>query len=187
MSAARIQPLEAPFDASVTETFKRFLPPGMEPLKLFRTQAHNPRVLQRMFAGSLLDAGSVSVRARELVILRTCARCGSEYEWGVHVALFAKSAALTKSEIAATLESDLAQVDLPANEVLLLRAVDELHDASTIGDGLWGELAAHYEHGQILELIALVGNYHAISFLTNAVKVELEPFAPRFPADYPNI
>lgn len=86
MTAPRIEPLDSPFEPSVAEAFSRFLPPGMAPLKLFRTQAHNPRVLQRMFAGNLLDAGSVSARVRELVILRTCARCGSEYEWGVHVA-----------------------------------------------------------------------------------------------------
>ena len=47
----------------------------MESLHLFRTQAHNPRVLQRMFAGNLLDAGAIDQRTRELVILRTCARC----------------------------------------------------------------------------------------------------------------
>ncbi|WP_426104600.1 hypothetical protein [Massilia sp. TSP1-1-2] len=80
MAAARIAPLDAPFEAAIADTFARYLPPGLEPLKLFRTQANNPRVLQRMFAGNLLDKGSIDQRTRELVILRTCARCGSEYE-----------------------------------------------------------------------------------------------------------
>ena len=40
-----------------------------------------------MMAGSLLDRGSISMRNRELMILRICARCGAEYEWGVHVAI----------------------------------------------------------------------------------------------------
>jgi hypothetical protein len=31
-----------------------------------------------------------------------------------------------------------------------------------------------------LEIVALVGFYHAISFMVNAARVELEPFAPRF-------
>lgn len=184
MTHARIVPLEAPFESSVAETFATFLPPGMDALKLFRTQAHNPRVLQRMFAGNLLDQGSIGPRTRELLILRTCARCGSEYEWGVHVALFSKSAALSEADIAATLARDVDQLALPAAEALLFRAVDELHDTATIGDVLWEELARHYSSAQILELIALVGNYHAISFVTNAAKVGLEDFAPRF-AGYP--
>ena len=70
--------------------------------------------------------------------------------------------------------------DHPAHEQLLFRAVDELHDTSTISDTTWHELTQHYSLAQLVELIALIGNYHAISFMTNAARVELEPFAPRF-------
>ena len=177
---SRIIPLEAPYDNAVADTFKRFLPPGMAPLALFRTQAHNPRVLQRMFAGNLLDEGSISLRARELIILRTCFRCGSEYEWGVHVALFSERATLSAAEVALTLSDDYSRAGLPAHEAILLAAVDELHDTSTISDALWQQLAEHYCSAQIIELIALVGNYHAISFITNATRIDLEAFAPRF-------
>ena len=180
MPKPRIVPLDAPFEDAVAETFKQYLPAGMPPLKLFRTQAHNPRVLQRVFAGSLLDQGAISMRARELVILRTCARCKSEYEWGVHVALFAKAAHLSESDVAATLAQPHA--GLAETDALLLDAVDELHDSSTISDGLWARLERHYSASQIMELIALVGTYHMISFMTNAARVELEDFAPRFPA-----
>ncbi|WP_219933139.1 hypothetical protein [Massilia glaciei] len=64
MSSTRIVPLEAPFADPVAAAFAKFLPPGMEPLKIFRTQAHNPRVIERMFASNLLDKGSIDVRAR---------------------------------------------------------------------------------------------------------------------------
>jgi alkylhydroperoxidase family enzyme len=178
MTKARIIPLEAPYQESVAQAFKSFLPPGLEPLKLFRTQAHNPRVLERMFAGNLLDKGSIDMRSRELIILRTCARCGSEYEWGVHVALFAKHAALSEADVAATLGSERGSLSI--QETLLIKAVDELHDTSTISDELWSGLELHYSTAQIIEVIALVGSYHAISFMTNASRVELESFAPRF-------
>ncbi len=180
MASTRIVAQDAPYDETVAEAFSRFLPPGMAPLKLFRTQAHNPRVLQRMFAGSLLDQGSIDLRTRELVILRTCARCGSEYEWGVHVALFSKAAGLSEADVAATLDRHDGPNALPAPEALLLRAVDELHDTSTIADRLWRALEQHYSAAQIIELIALAGNYHAISFITNAARVDLGSFAPRF-------
>ena len=180
MSTTRIVPLEAPFEPAVTESFASFLPPGMAPLKLFRTLAHNPRVLQRTFAGSLLDQGSIAMRARELLILRTCARCGSEYEWGVHVALFAKHAALSAADVAATEPASHAPFALPPHEAVLLDVVDELHDTSTISDAVWRELAQHYAPAQVIEIVALVGDYHAISFITNAARVDLEAFAPRF-------
>lgn len=181
MPAPRIAPLKAPYEEAVTAAFNAFLPPSMEPLKLFRTQAHNPRVLQRMFAANLLDKGSIDLRTRELIILRTCAGCGSEYEWGVHVALFAQRAGLSKTDIAATLAG--APDSLPPHEALLLQAVDALHDTSGIPDETWTGLTEHYTEAQLIELIALVGNYHTVSFITNAARIELEAFAPRF-ADY---
>jgi hypothetical protein len=61
------------------------MPEGVPPLLLFRTLAVNERVFHRVMAGGLLDRGSLTLRERELVIDRTCFRCGSEYEWGVHV------------------------------------------------------------------------------------------------------
>lgn len=110
------------------------MPPGMAPLGLFRTLAHSPRVLQRLFAGNLLDAGAISLRERELLILRTCARCGCGYEWGVHHALFARAAGLSAADIAAT--------QAEGGTELLLRAADELHDSASISDATWSELAA---------------------------------------------
>ncbi|MFZ3002922.1 MAG: carboxymuconolactone decarboxylase family protein [Undibacterium umbellatum] len=180
MSMTRIAPLEPPYEAEVAEAFLRIMPPGMAPLKLFRTQAHNKRVLQRMFAGNLLDKGSIELRERELIILRTCARCGSEYEWGVHVAVFAEKARLTRAEIAVTLHPDPDMSALSAREVLLLKTVDELHDSSGISDALWMALTHHYDSAQILEIVSLTGSYHTVSFITNAAAVELESFAPRF-------
>lgn len=182
MPSSRIVPLDAPFDDTVAEAFQRFLPPGLAPLKLFRTQAHNPRVLQRMFAGNLLDKGAIDARTRELVILRTCARCQSEYEWGVHVALFSKAASLSAADIAATLCSDLALTGVSLEEKLLLNMVDELHENAAVSDALWDAVARHYSSAQIIEIVALVGNYHAVSFMTNAARVELEEWAPRFAA-----
>lgn len=180
MPTTRIVPLEAPFESPVAQVFQKYLPPGMAPLKLFRTQAHNPRVLQRVFACSLLDPGAIDARTRELVILRTCFRCGSEYEWGVHVALFAQQGAITAADMAAT--QSQPGPGLQEHEALLFDAVDELHETSTISDSLWSALEKHYSPAQLLEVIALVGYYHMISFMTNAARVEPEDFAPRFGA-----
>src|SRR5437868_9463924 len=99
---ARIAPAEPPFAPEIQAALDRVMPPGMPPLVLFTTLARNPRVFQRFLAGGLLDKGSIGLREREIVIDRTTARCGSEYEWGVHVALFAERAGLDTAQVRAT-------------------------------------------------------------------------------------
>ena len=168
MQAPRIAPLDAPYAPGIQQAFDRVMPPGMEPLGLFRTLAHSPRVLQRLFAGNLLDPGTITLRERELIILRTCARCGCDYEWGVHKALFARAAELSAADIAAT--------QATASTELLLRVVDDLHDSASIPDATWQELASSYQPDQIIEIIALTGYYRTISFIANALHVAPEPF-----------
>ena len=169
MQEPRITPLNAPYAPAIQQAFDRIMPAGMEPLGLFRTMAHSPRVLQRLFAGNLLDPGALTLRERELIILRTCARCGCSYEWGVHQALFARAAELSEADIAAT--------QAAAGTALLLRVADELHDSASISDATWQALASSYQPAQILEIIALAGYYHTISFIANALRIAPEPFA----------
>src|SRR6478672_6517686 len=97
MAVNRIPPLDPPYPAQMQADFDKIMR-GAPPLLLFRTVARNPRVLQRMMAGGLLDRGSISLRSRELMILRTCARCGAEYERGVHIATFGAKAEWTPEQ-----------------------------------------------------------------------------------------
>jgi hypothetical protein len=39
----------------------------------------------------------------------------------------------------------------------------------------------HYEDGQLLELLVLVGWYRTISYLANGLLLEEEPWGTRFP------
>src|SRR3982074_3943556 len=91
---SRIAPLEPPYAPEIAEQFDRIMR-GAPPLMLFRVIAGNARAWEKFRAGSLLDRGPLSLRAREIVIDRTCALTGCEYEWGVHVAAFAPAAHLT--------------------------------------------------------------------------------------------
>ena len=107
----RLQPLAPPYATEVADELTRMMPPGLPPIALFRTVAHNPRVLSRWRGGSLLDRGTVSLRQRELLILRTTALLGAEYEWGVHVAFFAGKAGFTAGELAATVHGGAEATD----------------------------------------------------------------------------
>jgi alkylhydroperoxidase family enzyme len=144
--------------------------------------ARSPRVFAKLFAAGLLDKGPLSLRQREIVIDRTTARLGCEYEWGVHIAFFAKRARFTPEHIAATVTGDGDAACWTPDERALISAVDDLVDRRTIGDKTWTALAAHFDETQILEAIALVGYYHTISFLCRGLDLPLESYAARFPA-----
>src|SRR5882672_235428 len=137
MTTPRVAPLQSPFPPDIQAVFDRIMPPGVLPLTLFTTLARVPRIYDRFRAGSLLDRGPVSLRHREIVIDRTCARCGCAYEWGVHVAFFAQRVALTPEQVRATVHGDGTDASWSAEERLLIRLVDDLHDTSSITDDLW--------------------------------------------------
>jgi alkylhydroperoxidase family enzyme len=178
----RIAPAEPPYPPAIATALKRIMPKGVPPLVLFRTMAQSPRVFEKMFAGGLLDKGPLSLRQREIVIDRTTARLGAEYEWGVHIAFFADKVGFDSAQVAATVHGPADAPCWAADEQALLAAVDDLVDRRTIAPTTWDALAKHLDEVQILEVIALVGYYHTISFLCRALELPLEPYAARFPS-----
>jgi alkylhydroperoxidase family enzyme len=180
MTTPRIAPVDPPYPPDLQASFD-VLMRGAPPLLLFRTVARNPRVLQRMMAGGLLDRGSIPLRSRELMILRSVARCGAEYEWGVHVAIYGEKAGWTPDELRSTVHGSAADPCWSPEDRLVLRLADQLHDTSHVDDALWAEAAAHFAADQLVELVMLAGLYHAVAYMINATGVELESYAPRFP------
>ena len=181
MTTPRIPLLEPPYTESMQQDFDRVMR-GLPPLNIFRTVAHNPRVLSRMVAGGLLDKGSISLRQRELVILRTCALCHAEYEWGVHVAAYGVKAQFTPEQIAATVHGDATTPSWSREEQLLIGLCDSLQQRQDIDDALWSELSGAYDAAQLIELLMLAGFYRMVSCVVNATRLEHQAGTPRFPA-----
>jgi alkylhydroperoxidase family enzyme len=182
MTMPRIPPLDPPYPPDMQADFDKLMR-GAPPLLLFRTVGRNPRVLQRMMAGGLLDRGSIPLRSRELAILRTCARCDAEYEWGVHIATFGAKAGWTPEQVHSSVHGGADDACWGAEDRLVIRLADQLHDTNRVDDSLWAELAAHFAPDQLVELIMLAGLYHAVSYMVNATGVEHEAFAAKFPPD----
>ena len=97
---ARIAPAAPPLPDDIQHALDRIMPPGYAPLTLFTTLARDARLFRKFFSAGLLDRGHLTIRQREIVIDRTTALCRSEYEWGVHIALFAARAELTPAQVA---------------------------------------------------------------------------------------
>ena len=177
---SRISPLSPPYAPEIAEQFDRIMR-GAPPLLLFRVMAGNARAWEKFRAGSLLDRGPLSLREREIVIDRTTALTACEYEWGVHVAAYAKASELTEEQVRATVKG---RPDAPCwseAERALLAAVDALHHRSTLSEAEFAALSAHYDETKILEIILLCGFYHTVSYLANGLAVPLEAFGTRFP------
>jgi alkylhydroperoxidase family enzyme len=181
MPTPRLAPLAPPYPPALAATLTAMMPPGVPPLLLFRTLAHNPRVLEKIRASNLLDRGSISRREREIVVLRATARAGGEYEWGVHVAFFAGKVGLAESQVVASASGGPDDPAWSPRERLLVRLVDQLHDTARVDDALWSELAAAFEPAQLVELVVLAGFYRTISCLVNAFAIAPEQGAPGFP------
>ncbi len=185
----RITPLSPPYDPDVAAALAKWMPPGsaLEPLTLFRTLSHHPQLSSRMRvvgAGILGRESALDPREREVIIDRTCARCGCEYEWGVHVAAFGEACGLSRAQLKNTASETVEEALWSERERVLIRLVDELHETATLSDATWEQLVASWSTAQILEVLIIVGWYHLISFVANAAQVEQEPWAARFPSDH---
>jgi 4-carboxymuconolactone decarboxylase len=183
---ARIAPLQPPYAAGVESMLAKWMPPASdaEPLRLFRTLAVHEQLMSRMRplgAGILGSSALVAPQLREVVIHRTCALTGAQYEWGVHAVAFGAPLGLSPTQLHSTVHGDWRDQCWEPDQASVLRLADELHATSTISDELWRELAARFEEAQLLELIVTVGWYHVIAYICNGLRVLAEEWAPAFP------
>jgi alkylhydroperoxidase family enzyme len=127
---------------------------------------------------------SLTMRDREIIIDRTCARCQCEYEWGVHVAFFAQRVGLSSEQVSSLTCGDASDPCWTLErDRLLIQAADALHDTSRLTEHLWPRIRSVFSDDQVLDLLLLCGWYHAISFAANGAGIALEADAPRF-GDY---
>jgi 4-carboxymuconolactone decarboxylase len=172
--APRIPPVRDPDDEQRELLAKTLLAPDGSPLNVFATLAHRPHLLRRVNAlgGYFFVHGGIEVRERELVILRTASRIGSDYELGQHRWIGAK-AGLTPGEIEAAIDPS-AEHPWSDDDAALLAFADELLATDTISDATWASVAGRYDEVQRLELTVLVGYYRMLGGVLNAIGVELD-------------
>ncbi|MBO3747016.1 carboxymuconolactone decarboxylase family protein [Streptosporangiaceae bacterium NEAU-GS5] len=179
----RVAPAEPPYDE---ETAAALAPLG-PPIALFRLFARRPERAKAIYGwGSyyLSRQLALSLRHRELIINRTTALCRAEYEWGIHVALFAAKVELTGDQVRSLTAGDADDpcwTD-PADRAVL-RAVDALHTRSDLTDGEWLDLVSAAGEDGAIDAMLLAGWYHAISYVARATRLTAEPETPAF-ADY---
>jgi 4-carboxymuconolactone decarboxylase len=148
--------------------------PNGEDLNVFQTLAHHPRLLKRWnaFGAILMGGGTLSDRDRELLVLRTVWNCHATYEWRHHER-WGREIGLTDAEFI-SLKEDVDKGNWADWDETLLNAADELHHHSRIADATWARLAERLDEQQLIEVPALVGQYHLASFMVNSLEIELD-------------
>ena len=175
----RIAPLEPPYDAETADLLTRMMPGGAPPIALFRLLARNRPLAEAAHAmgrHQLSRSLTLGVRDREILIDRTTARCGADYEWGVHVAAYAGRAGLTPEQVTSLVSgasTDACWTD--ERDRTLVDAADALHDTADVDGALWARLTAHLDDAQVLDLVVLCGFYHAVSYLARVARLDPEP------------
>ena len=164
-------------DADATEAQLAALEPigPMRDLHIFRTLAVHPKLLRSWLplGGRLLQGSLLHGRVRELVILRTAALCGSDYEWGQHVGI-GRDAGLTDAEILGC----AGRTDpgaWGAEDLSVLTATEELVDGHRMSDATWSELVGlGWSDQQLIELTMLAGHYAMLAGMLRSVGVAPE-------------
>ena len=151
------------------------------PLNIFATFANHPKLLKRwsVLANHALFKTTLPARERELLILRTGLRCGSDYEWGQHVRI-AREAGLTDAEIDRVGAGPAAEAWSRADRALL-QAADELHDDQLVADATWDELSLDWDTEQLMDIVFTVGIYTQIAMALRSFGVQREDGVPGLP------
>jgi 4-carboxymuconolactone decarboxylase len=144
--------------------------PGVEH-DLYRISMHHPELhrAQQPFIQFVKTSATLPLRHRELAIMRSAWLGGVDDQWVNHTKIGIESG-LTAEEVDRIARGPDAPGWSP-EDAAVLRGVDELHARCRIGDATWAALAKQYDEKQLLEFLALVGNYVTLSYVQNSVGI----------------
>jgi len=177
----RVEPLEPPYDDETAAALDLLGPP----IQLFRVLARRPDLARGISGwGSyyLSRRAAMTLRHREIVILRTTALCGADYEWGIHVTTFGAKAELDEAQLR-SLGAGTANDPCwrEPSDAVVIAAVDALHHDNELHDATWSELVEAVGTDAALEVTLLAGWYHAISYAVRTLRLPLEPGTDAIP------
>ena len=115
--------------------------------------------------------GEMSIRDRELAVLRLAWLSQAPFEWGSHV-MIAKRNGVTAEEVLQLIEGSSA-AGWSKRDRAIVRAIEELHFDSMITDETWADLQEFYNDKKQIELLILAGQYKTVAYYQNALRLPL--------------
>lgn len=135
--------------------------------------ANHPEVLRRIVEcglGRMVD-GELTVRQREIIVLRTARLCAARYEWAHHRRRAAERGLSPADVRLAWHGADTAHNE---TDTALLRTCDALHHRSDLDDELWILLSEALGESAAIEAVTVIGWFHMIAFLGNSLRLAVE-------------
>ena len=178
LNEPRVAPLEAEeWSEDAAALMQPFVDQGRV-YNIFKTMSNHPDLAKRwmVFANYILGKSSLSVRDRELAILRIGYLCQAGYEWGQHV-MIARQAGMSDDEIRSC-KTGAETPGLSELDQLIFQATDELHADAHVSDATWAGLSKHYSTQQLMDLVFTVGQYNLVSMALNSFGVQLDEGLP---------
>jgi alkylhydroperoxidase family enzyme len=170
LTTPRIKPLE---EREMSPAQQEFFKSGVSTSNNIKTCLYNLEMCRRYapFLSYFVDTSKLSLRDKEVLVLRTAWLSKADFIWNAHVRR-ARTAGLTDADIAAIVEGSQSK-KLGNRETTLIRAVDELHASQFITDATWKSLTGMYDTAQLLETVFIVGQYHLLAMYQKSVGIPI--------------
>ena len=180
LTAARISVLEP---AELSPAARKIFDPtdsGRPIIPLYRTYAHHPSLARprQLQSFHINSKTTLSMREKEMTLVRISWLSGGYYAWGEHV-VNARKVGVTEDEIKRL--SSPGSEGWSAKEGAMIRAIDETYAADKISDETWKTLAESYSDAQILDLLVAATGYRMTAMSSNSFGVQLTPDMERMP------
>jgi hypothetical protein len=116
-------------------------------------------------------------------LLRVTGRCRNAFEWCLRAHYFAEEAGMNDDQLDASVHGTADDSCWEAEDRVLIRLADELHDTAAISDALWADLSGAFAEEAILQLLLLAGHYRTNGYISLGLQVPIDARVKRrFPA-----
>jgi uncharacterized peroxidase-related enzyme len=171
---ARVAPLDpAQADPSLKDLFADFIRERGAVPNMFRTLAHDPKILQTWFDAfrATLGEGEVTTRVKEMVAVRVSHLNQSRYCLGSHTGL-AKRFGVTEEQVGCLTDASQATFT-PAERSAIAFGEELTINPSGVSESTFGELKKHWNERQIVEIAAVACMFNSFNRFNNALGVDL--------------
>lgn len=157
---------------------------GPGELHIFRHMANAPQCFQPLMdtvVGLNKDA-ALSLRDREIALLRSVSSCIGEYEWAQHES-FAREAGMGDEHLQAIRDANVDAACWEESDRDTLQFTNEVIANVKASDAIYDKIASRLNASQIAELLLVIGFYRALAVFTENAETPIDASVGRSALD----
>jgi alkylhydroperoxidase family enzyme len=160
-------------DAAAAAAAKAGIDPKYLTQPIWRVLLHRPKLAAAVYQvlTDLLFRGSLDARVRELMILRIGWSTRSVFEWTQHWKI-ALDAGVEPGDLLAVRTLDGSR--LSVRDLAALAAAEDVVSGGEVTRTTWNRLQEHFDHAELLEVVAVATTWTWVSTLLRSLDVPLD-------------